>query len=41
MKSYGDRNHGKVFEEDNKNIFLWDPVKDFIEAEYRKFQKQE
>ncbi len=39
MKYYGERNHGKVFDENNKDIFLWEPVKDFIENEYNKFQK--
>ncbi len=39
MKSISERNHGKVFEENNKQIFLWEPVKDFIIAEYNKFMK--
>ena len=38
MKSFGERNHGKVFEEISKEIFLWDPVKDFVRAEYEKFK---
>ncbi len=39
MKVIREKNHGKVFEENNKQIFLWEPVKDFIKAEYAIFQK--
>ncbi len=39
MKSISERNHGKVFEESNKQIFLWEPVKDLVIAEYNKFMK--
>jgi len=30
MKNIGERNHGKVFEEENGNIKLWEPVAEFI-----------
>jgi DNA-binding transcriptional MerR regulator len=40
MKVITERNHGKVFEEKNKQVFLWAPVKEFIKAEYEKFQTQ-
>ncbi len=39
MKVIGKKNHGKIFEEKNQQIFLWEPVKIFIETEYEKFQK--
>jgi hypothetical protein len=38
MKNFGEKNHGKVFEEINKEIFLWEPVKSFITTEYEKFK---
>jgi hypothetical protein len=30
MKNFGEKNHGKVFEEKDGVIMLWEPVKDFI-----------
>ena len=30
MKNFGEKNHGKVFEEINGNIILWEPVKEYI-----------
>ena len=30
MKNFGEKNHGKVFEESNGIITLWEPVKEFI-----------
>lgn len=30
MKNYGEKNHGKVFEEIDGYVTLWDPVKDYI-----------
>ena len=31
MKNFGPRNHAKVFDEDEeKTVWLWEPVKDFI-----------
>ena len=35
MKNYGDKNHGKVFTEDDEHtIWLWAPVKEFIIETY-------
>ncbi len=35
MKNFGPRNHAKVFEEDEeKTVWLWEPVKDFIIETY-------
>lgn len=30
MKNFGEKNHGKVFEESDGYVTLWEPVKDFI-----------
>ncbi len=30
MKNFGEKNHGKVFEEKDGVVMLWEPVKDFI-----------
>lgn len=30
MKNFGEKNHGKVFEERDGYVTLWEPVKDFI-----------
>jgi hypothetical protein len=36
MKNFGDKNHGKVFEENsNGEVELWSEVKDFILKEYK------
>ena len=37
MKNNGDRNTGKVFEEINNNIKLWEPVKEIIMNTYLQF----
>lgn len=34
MKNFGDKNHGKVFEEVDGVIELWEPVEEFVLAEY-------
>ncbi len=35
MKNFGPRNHAKVFEEDEeKTVWLWEPVRDFIIETY-------
>jgi len=36
MKNVGERNHGKVFEEENGNIRLWKPVAEFIVSLYER-----
>ena len=36
MKDFGEKNHGKVFDEVNGFITLWEPVKDFILNLYRR-----
>lgn len=36
MKNFGEKNHGKVFEESNGIINLWEPVKEFILELYKK-----
>ena len=35
MKNIGERNHGKVFEEENGNVSLWKPVADYIVNLYK------
>ena len=34
MKNFGEQNHGKVFQETNGTIILWEPVKHFILEQY-------
>lgn len=34
MKNFGEKNHAKVFEENNYEIHLWEPVKKYIIDEY-------
>jgi hypothetical protein len=36
MKNFGEKNHGKVFEESNGIITLWEPVKENIMELYKK-----
>jgi hypothetical protein len=36
MKTISERNHGKVFQEQNGEITLWQPIADFIIDEYLK-----
>lgn len=38
MKNFGEKNHGKVFNEVGNKIFLWEPVRNFIEKEYEKYK---
>lgn len=40
MKSFGERNHAKVFEEAGGRITLWEPVREFVKQEFRKFKKR-
>ncbi|WP_037319742.1 hypothetical protein [Salegentibacter sp. Hel_I_6] len=40
MKSFGERNHAKVFEEAGERITIWEPVRDFVKKEFLKFKKQ-
>jgi len=35
MHNFGKRNHAKVFEIEENNVYLWEPVKEFILNEYR------
>ena len=37
MKNFGDKNHGKVFEEKNGVVTLWEPVSNFIIDQYEDF----
>jgi len=37
MKAISDRNNAKVFEETGHIVKLWNPAKDFIENEYKKY----
>ncbi|MGM0934235.1 MAG: hypothetical protein ACQEWD_12400 [Bacteroidota bacterium] len=39
MKSFGERNHAKVFEETGGRITLWEPVRDFVKKEFKKFKQ--
>lgn len=38
MKNFGKKNHGKVFETKNDEIFLWKPVAEFILTKYEKIK---
>lgn len=38
MKSFGERNHAKVFEEAGLLITLWEPSREFVTKEYEKFK---
>ena len=38
MKNFGEKNHGKVFEETNEVISLWEPVKNFILEQYNSYK---
>ncbi len=38
MKNFGEKNHGKVFEETNGIITLWEPVKEFILDLYKQYK---
>lgn len=40
MKSFGERNHAKVFEEAGGRVTLWEPVRDFILKEYNSYMRQ-
>ena len=39
MKNFGEKNHGKVFEENNGVVSLWEPVQDFIMELYNEYKK--
>lgn len=41
MKNFGEKNHGKVFNEVGDKIFLWEPVRDFVEKEYEKYKNEQ
>lgn len=38
MKSFGVKNHAKVFDENNNTINLWKPVEEFILENYEKYK---
>jgi len=38
MIDFSEKNHAKVFEVIDDNVTLWEPVKDFILTEYKKYQ---
>lgn len=38
MKNFGEKNHGKVFEENDGVITLWEPVQEFILELYKRFK---
>ena len=35
MKIISEKNHAKVFEEDNKRVLLWEPISNFVSSYYR------
>lgn len=41
MKNFGEKNHGKVFEEIDGNVKLWGPVKDYILKLYNENKVQQ
>lgn len=36
MKSFGEKNHAKVFEEAGGRITLWEPIREFVKKEFKK-----
>jgi hypothetical protein len=40
MKSFGERNHAKVFEESGGRVTLWEPVREFVKQEFKNFKKR-
>ncbi len=36
LRNFGEKNHGKVFEECNGKVTLWEPVRQFVLDEYKK-----
>lgn len=36
MKNFGEKNHGKIFEQKGTNVYLWDEIKTFLLSEYEK-----
>ena len=38
MKNFGEKNHGKVFEDNFGNISLWEPVKKFVLNQYKAYE---
>jgi hypothetical protein len=37
MKNFGEKNHGKVFDQIDEKVYLWKPVREFVTEEYRKY----
>ena len=40
MKNFGSKNHGKIFEQDGQNIYLWDKVEKIIWNYYNRYVKK-
>lgn len=40
MKNFGEKNHGKIFEERDGKVYFWDEVKDYIWNYYEKYIKE-
>ncbi|MFN4764596.1 hypothetical protein ACKGJN_15815 [Gillisia sp. Q332] len=40
MKSFGERNHAKVFEEAGSRITLWEPIREFVKSEFNIFKRK-
>jgi hypothetical protein len=40
MKSFGERNHAKVFTEIGSRITLWEPTREYVKKEYMNFIKR-
>jgi hypothetical protein len=34
MKIISEKNHGKIFNEENGQVTLWEPIKDFVINQY-------
>lgn len=38
MKNFGEKNHGKIFEQDGNRVYLWDKVKEFVLKMYEQYK---
>ena len=38
MKNFGEKNHGKIFEQIDSNVYLWDYVKELVLDTYEKYR---
>jgi hypothetical protein len=41
MKNFGIKNHGKIFEQDGENIYLWKKIENIIWENYKKYGKKD